>query len=173
MKERKSIIIPAVLALLLGLVSSIRIGCERRSFAATVREAHETSEGYDQKFIDMVNRLEDILATRASFGFMGKKDPMTGRTRVVAEQSSTPVRRTGKQAVKKEEDFKITAIIFDDNSNPLAAVGMDGERSFSLEVGDFLRDKKVMKITSDGVIMANETHYFLFDINGNVKSKKR
>lgn len=70
---------------------ALRIFSQDRGFLQVVNESLATTEGYDQKFIDLVNHLEVVMTTRASFSFPGGKDPMTGRRREVANISGLNV----------------------------------------------------------------------------------
>ena len=61
----------AALALALALVLSARIFSQSSGFRKVVQESLLTTEGYDQQFINLVNQLEDVLTTRASFPYPG------------------------------------------------------------------------------------------------------
>ena len=58
---------------------------------------------YDQDFTKMVDRLEAELAERASFPYLGGKDPMTGKTRLIVEsvQSQKYGRKNGRKGSVK------------------------------------------------------------------------
>src|SRR3954468_16405217 len=79
----------AALAMILALGLSLRIFSQHNGFSRIVNESLATSEGYDQKFIDLVDHLEVVLTRRASFAYPGGKDPMTGRRREVASEDET------------------------------------------------------------------------------------
>src|SRR3954470_19829600 len=78
----------AALAMVLALGLALRIYSQSNGFHAVVNQSLATTEGYDQKFIDMVDRLEDVLTRRASFASPGGKAPMTGRRREVAQSTA-------------------------------------------------------------------------------------
>jgi hypothetical protein len=158
----------------------------RRLFDGTVREALKTSEGYDQAFIDMVNKLEEELMMRASFGYAGRKDPMTGTTRMVvaAPARFAPVRggraaarapeagQPAEEAPKAAEvdPVRLTAIIYDNTRKTYTAVVMDGERSYSVDVGDKLAGRQIVSITNDHIVMETAAERFTYNISGG-KSK--
>lgn len=176
----------AILAMVLAFGLALRIFSQNSGFHHVVNESLATSEGYDQKFIDLVDHLEDVLATRASFAYPGGRDPMTGRRREVAMPIPTTAPRrvaaskTGKgeskpaqpkpDSVKAPEPavdlVKLTAIIADDYGQHTAIV-MDGERSLSVDVGDMVGTRKVVKITSKEVSMENDSAVYSYDISGN------
>lgn len=171
MKHYTTLIVASVLALLLAGGIFARMYINKRDFDRTVIEALKTSEGYDREFIDMVNRLEEELAIRASFGYTGGKDPMTGKLRSVA----TSLIRTKKAAPAKPAEevnevyvdpYKLTAIIFDDEAKKYAAIIMMDERSFAVEVGDVVGDRKIYRITSDRIYMEGDSLYYYYDISG-------
>ena len=179
MKKETTIIIAAVLALALAVGLFIRLTLQRTDFEKVRREALKTSEGYDQKLINTVNRLEEELATRASFGYQGRKDPMTGKTRMVVLPQKAPVAKKGavKGAVTEApvyiDPIKLTAIIFDDEQKKFTAVVMDGERSFSVEVGDKVRNRKITQITDQMIFMEDDAIFYVYDIHGNSKTKNK
>ena len=124
----------------------------------------------------MVNRLEEELATRASFGYTGGKDPMTGKIRRVArritrQKKSLPVTPT--PVVEPPDPFKLTAIIFDDEQNRYTAIVMKGERSFAVEVGDVVGDRKIQKITSERIFMDSDSLLYYYDISGKRGKKNK
>ncbi len=171
MKKYTTLITAAVLALLLAGGMSARIYMQKKQFDETVRKALNVSEGYDREFIDMVNRLEEELATRASFGYTGGKDPMTGKMRRVARRIVKSKRSTVAVPVETADPFKLTAIIFDDESNKYTAIVMKGERSFAVELGDKVADRKIQRITSERIFMESDSLLYYYDISG--KSGKR
>lgn len=175
-------VILSIIALVLAGIITLRITMQKSIFDRTVDEALETSDGYDKKLIGMVNRLEDELVTRASFGYIGKKDPMTGRKRrVVLPQR---IKRRPKVAKKPEiikeievappekpvipevDPVKLTAIIYDEEKRKYTAIVMDGERSFSVEVGDVVHGRKITKITNEMISMENEITRYMYDVFG-------
>jgi hypothetical protein len=175
MKKYTTLIAAAVLALLLAGGISLRMYMQKKQFDKTVTEALKTSEGYDRELIEMVNRLEEELATRASFGYTGGKDPMTGKIRSVVRAYLKPAVSTpGKPAEEVYVDpYKLTAIIFDDESQKYAAIIMMDERSFAVEVGDVVGDRKIYRITSDRIYMESEKFYYFYDISGKSGQKEK
>jgi hypothetical protein len=178
-----SLIAASVCALLLALALFIRIELVRRDFDATVRESHRTTEGYDQRFIDMVKRLEVELATRASFGYPGGKDPMTGIERQVvpsaaaaapsATSAAAKATAPAKQAIPSREadPVQLTAIISEGAGKKATAVVMNGERSMTVDVGDIVAGRKVTKISNEGIWMESGSTVFHYDIYGKREKK--
>ncbi len=173
--------------MLLALAITLRIFSQHRGFNRVVDESFSTSEGYDQKFIDLVNHIEDVLTRRASFAYPGGKDPMTGRRREVASApiESAPHAGTATTAnvnshassvgpgpadsnapAAPTDRVKLTAIIADDYGQHTAIV-MNGERSQSVDVGDMVGERKVLKITAKGIVLETDTEIFTYDISGN------
>ena len=171
MKKNNIIVIAAVLAGVLAATITLRVRSEKARFDKTVTAALATSEGYDQKFIDMVDRLEQELARRASFGYTGGKDPMTGTKRkmvVMAAQAPlaekpAPMANTTPVAT---DQFKLTAIIADASGKKITAVIMDGERSYSVDQGDVVAGRKITKISNEAIFMENDSMTFFYDIYG-------
>lgn len=178
MKQYRILIIAAVLSTLVAIFISVRTFSVKKSFDSAVTEALKTSEGYDKKLIEMVNRLEHELATRASFGYKGGKDPMTGKKRnvvipkVIKPGPSTQVSKPDKEAIDVDP-VKLTAIIFDDNARKYTAVVMDGERSLSVEVGDMIRGRHITTINEDGIYMEDETTKYKYDTYGNKATRPK
>jgi hypothetical protein len=180
MKTENMYIVCAVLALLLAIGVTVRITLQQTSFNRAVQEALETSEGYDERFINMVNKLEEELARRASFGYTGGKDPMTGKKRSVVLHHKR-VRRPSRTRKKGEKQpppqqvdpVKLTAIIFDDEKRTYTAIVMDGERSYSVEMGDRVRNRKITRISNDELYMESPTALYKYDIYGNSQTRKK
>jgi hypothetical protein len=188
----------AILAMVLAFGLSLRIFSQNSGFRNVVNESLATTEGYDQKFIDLVDHLEDVMTTRASFSYPGGKDPMTGRRREVADASTAapvvtkriaaskvPVGKGAKSAkpavaaadtAKVPEapvdHVKLTAIIADDYGQHTAIV-MNGERSQSVDVGDMVGTRKVVKITSKEITMEDDTAVYGYDLSGNRNYQKK
>jgi hypothetical protein len=177
----------SLLALVLAGYLCTRVEGRKREFNGTVKEALKTSEGYDQAFIDMVNRLEEELMMRASFGYAGRKDPMTGTVRSVAAAPArfAPVRgargaaargaQPAAPAVEAEEEaplvaevdpVRLTAIIFDNTRKTYTAVVMDGERSYSVDVGDRVAGRHIVRIGSEDITMESATERFTYNLSG-------
>jgi hypothetical protein len=186
-KNHAAMLVASLLALVLAAYLCLRVDEHRRVFDRAVKDALKTSEGYDQAFIDMVNKLEEELMMRASFGYAGRKDPMTGTTRIVAVAPArfAPVRggRVGARAATAEaaeaddtqlaaeiDPVRLTAIIYDNTRKTYTAVVMDGERSYSVDVGDRLAGRQIVRITGEDITMETATDRFVYNINGG-KSK--
>jgi hypothetical protein len=189
MKEHRILIIGCVVTVLLSLFIIYRAFSAKSVFDRAVMESLKTSEGYDQRFIDMVNRLEELLATRAQFGYSGGKDPMTGVTRqVVQAPPPTPKPRYRPPAQPAApsgtstpppppeppaDEMRLTAIIADATGMKISAVIMDGERSYSVDVGDKVAGRKITRITNEGIYMESPTMLYFYDIYGNVVRKSK
>jgi hypothetical protein len=173
LKKETTFIIVAILAVFLAVGTFIRLHMQKENFDRVVQEALKTSEGYDQILINTVKRLEDELAMRASFGYQGGKDPMTGKKRSVVLPRKTVEKKGAKEPAKKLDPVKLTAIIFDDEKTKYTAVVMDGERSYSVEVGDKVRDRKITKITEEMIYMEDAENFFAYDIYGKIKKKSK
>jgi hypothetical protein len=187
MKQHQLLLIASILAILVSLIIGFRAIASKARFDRSVSESLKTSEGYDQRFIDRVNRLEDLLATRAQFGYTGGKDPMTGTKRQVVQQKPPKkgaVRKSVKsgsstaanvvaEPAEEIDPVKLTAIIADATGKKITAVIMDGERSFSVDPGDKVAGRKITKITTDGLYMESDTTYYFYDIYGNVVKKNK
>jgi hypothetical protein len=181
----------AALALVLALGLTARMYSQQAGFKKVVNESLATSEGYDQQFINLVNHLEDVLTTRASFPFLGGRDPMTGRRREVAALvAQAPTRRiastttrsnTGKP-VKADtvaetpapptDKVRLTAIIADDYGQHTAIV-MDGERSLSVDVGDAVGDRKVVRITAREVVLEDSSIIYTYSLAGSRNQQRK
>jgi hypothetical protein len=173
MNRNSAIIAAAVLSVLLAATIVWRISQQKTAFDRVVHEAHKTTEGYDQRFIDMVNRLEQVLATRASFGYAGGKDPMTGKQRTVVLPSAPPQPGKTGEAQTSSDPFKLTAVIFDDEEKQYTAIIMIDERSLAVELGDVVGSRRVTKITNDRVFMEDDSAFYFYDISGRKGYKSR
>jgi len=186
MKQHQLLVIASVLAILLSIFIVVRALSARKSFDSSVSESLKTTEGYDQRFIDRVNRLEELLATRAKFGYSGGKDPMTGTTRKVvqpkisiqtkprqAKSGNTPVSDETTAPPPPSDPIKLTAIIADATGKKITAIIMDGERSYAVETDNTVAGRKITKITNDGIYMENATTDYFYDIYGNVVTKSK
>lgn len=174
----KAWIAASVLIALLAIFLFFRTTSIKADFDATVRESQKTTEGYDQRFIDMVQRLDGILANRASFGYQGGKDPMTGVKREVVqpapEYHRAPAAPVTQGAPQPQVDaIRVSAIIGDASGKKVTALIMDGERSLTVDVGDVVSGRKITKITNEGVWMENDTMSFFYDDNGHKEIKPR
>jgi hypothetical protein len=168
----------AIAATILALVLLLRMTQIHQGFQKMVLQSLVTSEGYDQNFINLVNHLEDVLATRASFSYLGGKDPMTGRQREVAKPEAVraPVRRIPNAGLPDKpapdaapaapsDPFRLTALIADDFGRYTAIV-MDGERSVSVDVGDQVGGKKVARITNREITMETGSSIITYGLDG-------
>jgi hypothetical protein len=184
MKQHQLLIIGSLLAIALSAFIIYRSISVRTHFDNSVSESLKTTEGYDQRFIDMVNRLEDLLATRAKFGYSGGKDPMTGTTRQVV-QPLAPVAAKGTRqpkpgststpqvAAPSADPVKLTAIIGDAAGKKFTAVVMDGERSYSVDPGDVVAGRKITRITNEGIYMESDEAVYFYDIYGHAVKKSK
>lgn len=180
----------AVLAMVMAMGLALRVYSQNSGFRHEVNASLATTEGYDQRFIDMVDHLEDVLALRASFSYPGGKDPMTGRRREVASPVAAAPRRVaaskaapkGSGAPKAEpakvpdapppDPVKLTAIIADDYGQHTAIV-MDGERSLSVDVGDRVGARKVLKITGKDITMEDDSAVYVYGLSGTRNYQKK
>jgi hypothetical protein len=182
----------AVLAMVLALGLALRVFSQNNGFRREVNESLATTEGYDQKFIDLVDHLEEVLTVRASFSYPGGKDPMTGRRREVAAPVEAPSPRrvaTSKPSAQPKaakadtakapiatveipDRVKLTAIIADDYGQHTAIV-MDGERSLSVDVGDMVGNRKVTRITGKEITMENDSALYSYDLSGSRNYQKK
>lgn len=172
MEKNTALITAIILAAFLAVGTTWRMYTQEEAFSVEVREALKTSEGYDQKFINMVNNLEDELATRASFGYTGERDPMTGKKRKVI----LPKRIKGRKQLSSKEKvdpFRLTAIIFDESARKYTAIVMNDERSYSIEPGDIVSKRKINAINDKAVIMEDEEYLYWYDVSGAKKRKKK
>jgi hypothetical protein len=106
---------------------------------------------------------------------------MTGTTRAVA----TPARYAprgravvvdGAEAkpMAEVDPVRLTAIIFDNAKSIYTAVVMDGDRSFSVEVGDRIAGRRITRITNDEIYMENDVERFIYNIlGGNTRIQKQ
>ncbi|MBD3420965.1 MAG: hypothetical protein GF398_12670 [Chitinivibrionales bacterium] len=168
--------IASLIAFVLSLIIFFGMYRRKANFDKLVRESQIATQGYDTRLVGMVNKLEKELAIRASFGFPGGKDPMTGRSRTVARPQRP--RRAPRQPRKTEQapkirerpdPIKLTAVIFDDTDRKHTAIIMDGERSLSVEVGDVVDDRRITHITNEYIAMESSSYRYRYDIYGNKK----
>lgn len=162
----------AAFAFVLGFILLLRSYFLHDQFQTTVFQSQLSTEGYDKKLVDLVRHMEDILATRASFGYGGEKDPLTGKTRqVVLPEASKRKVATKENSnpslnIKDEVDpVRLTAIVTDDYGINTAVV-MDGERSLSVDAGDTVNGRRVIKITKESVIMEKDGVQYYYDVSG-------
>lgn len=191
----------AALALVLAVGLAGRIYSQSTGFRKVVNESLATTEGYDQQFINLVNHLEEVLTTRASFPYPGGKDPMTGRRReVAAEVLEQPAprlaaSRAGSKAAPKapkgagnpagrgsasdsapaeppSDKVRLTAIIADDYGQHTAIV-MDGERSMSVDIGDMVGARKVVRITGKELTMEDDLTVYIYGLSGSRSQQRK
>ncbi len=158
-------IIVSILALFVATTTSFVTYKYKTSFDNIVKESHETTDGYDQQFIDLVNKLEDELASRAQFGYQGGEDPMTGQKRTVVVYKK-PKKRSRTAPKKVLDDFRLAAIIYDNKDKKYTAIMMRGERSLAVEENENILGRKVLQITKDKVIMIDKKYRYYYDIYG-------
>jgi hypothetical protein len=186
--NQKTMLIASILALVLALFIFVRMTIVKHSFDMSVSASLKTSEGYDEKFITKVNNLENILATRVSFGYSGAKDPMAG-TRHQAESAPAPVVAASPRpphpvgpatvvaapprVVVSSDPVKLTAIIGDANDRHLTAIIMDGNKSYSVDAGDMISGRRITRITSEGVFMENASQSYYYDIYGKRQTRNK
>lgn len=187
MRRYSSLIAASIIATLAAFGLFARTTLQKRHFDTTVKEALKTSEGYDQQFINMVNRLEYELALRASFGYIGQKDPMTGKERIVVSSPAPFPRRrpaaTTPAAVESapppavatpaEDSVRLTAIILDDSKETYTAIVMVGERSFAIEAGDYVVGRRITTINAERVIMEDDRAFYLYEITGRKDQREK
>jgi len=163
-----------LLAAVLAVASVCLVRGRKAAFYTTVNSALQVSEGYDRQFIDLVNRLEEELAERAGFGYAGRKDPMTGAVRTVAERPATGgARNAAAPTAAGADPMRLTAVIFDNAKNAFTAVIMDGERSYSVEAGDRAAGRRITKITANEIYMESDDYKYVYGIFGeNAKTPK-
>lgn len=179
MKKYTSLIVASILIIIVACSLFARITMQKQHFDKTVKEALKITEGYDQQFIDMVNRLEHELALRASFGYIGGKDPMTGKERIVVTRPAVPrnIKRNGTSTpapvaeTAPSDSVRLTAIIYDDLKKLHTAIIMVGERSFAIDAGDVIIGRKVTTVNDSLVIMQQGSRTYVYDITGNVEIK--
>jgi hypothetical protein len=185
MKEHTIYIYSAILALVVSAVFGFGLNSRSRDFHTTVEKALKTSVNYDQSFISMVDRLEKELATRASFGYEGGKDPMTGLVRQVVARPAVaanpvPVKKSATAAADNAvadtlplDPIRLTAIIYDNESRIYNAVVMDNERSFSVAVGDKVGGRRIKSISEEAIIMDGDSLIYRYDISGRKTVQKK
>jgi hypothetical protein len=171
LKNYKKFAILSVLAVILAAAIFLRISLQRRIFNQAVRKASRTTASYDKMLISKVNRMEADLAMRASFSYEGGKDPMTGKKRMVVLQAKQTKAKTPDNA--QRDPVKLTAIIFDDKTGGYTAIVMDGERSYSVGVGESVGKRTIRKITDEYLIMEGDSLLYKYDIYGKSETKHR
>jgi hypothetical protein len=178
MKHYAVYIYSSILALIISCVFGFGITSRHRDFSFTVQKALSTSVGYDQAFIQMVDRLERELAQRASFGYEGGKDPMTGMVRKVVIHKP-PVQEPMKKKDSTAADtvpvdpFRLTAIIYDNDAKSYTAVIMEKERTFSVSVGDKIGKRMIKGITMEGLVMEEDSLIYRYDVTGKKTIRKK
>jgi len=179
MNKYGSIIAASIITVFTACGLFARITFQKQHFDRTVSEALKTSEGYDQRFIDMVNRLESELALRASFGYIGRKDPMTGKERIVVSrqpEKKLKIRpaannNTITSVTPPSDSVRLTAIIYDDVKKLYTAIIMVGERSYAIEAGDYVIGRRVSTINDSLIVMNNGFKSYIYDIAGNFETR--
>jgi hypothetical protein len=146
-----------------ALVVLLRINTHQVAFDQEEARMQAQTANYDQEFISMVNRLESELAERANFPFLGGKDPMTGKTRVVVapqrvESSKAPKEKTNKKTSKG--DSKDTVKTTEPSETPVV---QDSVKVVSVSLPDPVRLTAVIyddfKKAFTAIMMENERSY--------------
>lgn len=182
MNKYGTVITASIITVIVACTLFARITVQKKHFDNTVKIALNTTEGYDQQFIDMVNRLERELALRASFGYIGGKDPMTGKERIVVKPPAAPKPRKNKDRIAgtgtlppaastPSDSVRLTAIIYDDAKKLHTAIIMVGERSYAIESGDNIIGRHVNTVNDSLVILQKGALVYSYDIRGNVEIK--
>jgi hypothetical protein len=183
MSQHRIIVYSSITALVVSAVFGLSIRARSVDFTRTVSAALSTSVNYDNQFIAMVDRLEKELATRASFGYEGGKDPMTGLVRqVVAMLPKEPPKSAANgnidltdtadksrpvvAAPEMADSIRLTAIIYDTDAKNYTAVVLSGERSFSVNVGDRVTDRTIRSISDVAIVMETDSLSYRFDVSG-------
>jgi len=173
MDKYRTLVTACVLAAVLSVAAVCIVMKRKNDFYSTVHSSLQVSEGYDRQFIDLVTRLESELAERASFGYAGRKDPMTGATRIVADRPASGAPRHAGGQAQAPDPVRLTAIIFDNAKNAFTAVVMNGERSYSAEAGDRVADRRITRITANEIYMESDNFKYVYGILGeNSKTPK-
>ncbi|MBN1129878.1 MAG: hypothetical protein JXA71_12875 [Chitinispirillaceae bacterium] len=179
MSQNKVLVYASITALAVSAVFGFGMRSRSADFNRTVTAALNASVNYDNEFINMVNRLEQELASRASFGYEGGKDPMTGLVRqVVAAPQPTPTIAAAKKAdtsntaataaplPEPADSIRLTAIIYEADLKNYTAVVMSGERSFSVNVGDRVADRIIRSISDMAIVMDTDSLSYRYDVAG-------
>jgi len=193
MKNKHYVKLLIVLLLIVSALLWWRIEQQQKNYRTLINKTAQITEGYDQQFLAMVDRLEHELAERASFPYLGKKDPMTGKTRTVVpsppreKEKSPRIARNqahvapaqGLPEVKAPEEVvipdpvRLTAVIFDDIKRVHTAIMMVGERSYSVEVGDRVHGRRATEISVSSVTLEDQTNIYQYNINGQKSSRAK
>lgn len=188
MLTKKYMLLVLVLVAAATALSCWRLQMQTDHFQQLVDQSAIATEGYDQEFIAMVERLEDELATRASFPYMGKKDPMTGKIRTVVVAKAPPPERKRRERVRTEtpaaveapvavveerDPVRLTAVIFDDLKKSHTAIMMVGERSVSVEEGDKVYGRIAKGITVSTVTLEDQNKIYEYHISGQSRSRDK
>lgn len=193
MKSRKPIIVLTTGIVLASAFLWQHADGRITQYRTLVDKTAAVTEGYDQNFIAMVDRLEEELANRASFPYLGKKDPMTGKIRNVvipvapprersARRERTPVPATKNSpqtaqvivpVAEAPDPVRLTAVIYDDIKRVHTAIMMVGERSFSVEVGDRIHGRRTTGITVSSVTLEDQNKIYEYNISGQSNSRAK
>lgn len=193
MKNKHTVKFFIVLLLAASAILWWRIDKQKREFNALVEKTSQITEGYDQNFIAMVDRLEQELAERASFPYLGKKDPMTGKVRSVVIPQPREQHRASRRMVQTKaasattpsevaptapvveapDPVRLTAVIFDDIKRVHTAIMMVGERSYSVEVGDRVHGRRATEISVSSVTLEDQANIYQYNINGQKSSRAK
>jgi hypothetical protein len=182
MSQQKILVYSSITALVVSAVFGFGVRARSVDFNQSVSKALSSSVNYDNQFIAMVDRLEKELATRASFGYEGGKDPMTGLVRQVvvmhpeaqkpaggdikALTDTSDKNRPAVAAFEPADSIRLTAIIYDAEAKNYTAVVMSGERSFSVNVGDRVTDRTIRSISEVAIVMETDSLSYRYDVSG-------
>jgi hypothetical protein len=182
MKQYAFYVYSCIMALVISLAFGLGIHSRSADFNRTVQKALSASVNYDQTFISMVDRLEKELAERASFGYEGGKDPMTGQVRKVVERpqvaqqpaiADTSGKKPDSAKTPQPDPFRLTAIIYDNDAKNYTAVVMENERTFSVNIGDKVGSRIIKGITMDALVMEEDSLLYRYDVSGKTSIKKK
>lgn len=101
MNAKSAIISISVFSFLIFLLGFWRSFSTEANFKAQIQKMEQESGQYDRELIAMVDRLEEELAERASFPYLGGKDPMTGKVRSVVPPPSAAERREARREARR------------------------------------------------------------------------
>ena len=90
MKSNKLMVVAAVSVVLVSSICIARIMSLEVDFDQESAKMKLETGTYDFDFTKMVDRMEVELEDRASFPYLGGKDPMTGKTRIMVANVQTP-----------------------------------------------------------------------------------
>jgi len=189
-RKYQQMILVTIFVFVVAAVVMLRLESHHDEFKQESLKIKAQTQSYDQDFIAMVDRLEAELAERASFPYLGGKDPMTGKVRTVvapppATQSNKPITKTVEQKaavpepgndsavvdVPEIDPVRLTAILFDDFKKVFSAIMMVKERSYSVEVGDKIHNRTVKSISANLVVLESDQRTYQYNISGEISNR--